>query len=251
MREIHETARAGFTAEAESYDRGRPGYPPAAISLLMAMLGIDETTTVVDIGAGTGKFTGQIAAFTRVVAVEPVGAMHAILHRRFPDVSIVEGSAEAIPLLDGYADVVTVAQAFHWFDGNAALQEMHRVLRPRGRLGLVWNVRDETSQWVRELMDLIRPYQGGTPVYTSGAWKRAFEHQPFFRIVAHKQVKHAQSCTISEIIDHMASISYVAALEASIRKELLERISSHLISWHRAGRVEFPYRTDLWAYLRL
>jgi predicted RNA methylase len=91
MSEIHETARAGFTAEAESYDRGRPDYPSAAIISLIASLGIDETTTVVDLGAGTGKFAGLLAPHTRVVAVEPVAAMHAILNRRFPGMPSSKG----------------------------------------------------------------------------------------------------------------------------------------------------------------
>jgi len=251
MSGIHQTARVGFTAEAEAYDRGRPGYPSAAINSLIALLKIDETTTVVDIGAGTGKFTSQIAAFTRVVAVEPVAAMHGILRRRLPDVSILEGCAEAMPLPDGYADVITAAQAFHWFDGEAALWELHRVLRPRGRLGLIWNVRDESVPWVGELMELIRLYKGRTPAYASGAWKKAFEHQPLFAFLSYEQVKHAQSCSISDVVDHFASISYVAALEASERNGLLEKISARLVSWHGTGSVEFPYRTDLWAYLRL
>lgn len=192
----------------------------------MAMLEIDETTTVVDIGAGTGKFTGLLAPFARVIAVEPVAAMHAILHRRFPDISIVEGCAEAVPLPDGYADVITTAQAFHCFDSEATLQDIHRVLRPFGRLGLVWNVRGESFPWVHELMELIRPYKRLTPEYSSGAWKGVFERQPFFTFLGHEQVKHTQPCTIPYIVDHIASISYVAALETSAHSELLKEVSA-------------------------
>ena len=179
MTHINETARAGFAAEAESYDRGRPGYPSAAILSLMAGLGVNETTTVVDLAAGTGKFTGLLAPFTKVVAVEPVAAMRVIFGRRYPEIPLLEGTAEAIPLPEGYADVITAAQAFHWFQGQAALREMHRVLRPLGTLGLIWNVRDESSPWVHQLMELIRPYHGQTPAYSSGDWKTAFENENF------------------------------------------------------------------------
>jgi len=104
---------------------------------------IDANTAVVDLAAGTGKLTRLLAPIIRVTAVEPVTAMSAILARQLPDIPIFEGTANAIPVSDGYADAITVAQAFHWFATTTALKEMHRVLRPHGRLGLMWNARDE------------------------------------------------------------------------------------------------------------
>ena len=116
----------------------------------------EEPRDVVDLGAGTGKLTRSLVALGhRVTAVEPLPEMIAHLRAAVPGVTAVEGGAEAIPLDAASADVVTVAQAFHWFDHGPALREIARVLRPGGRIALVWNVRDETEPWVAELSDAM------------------------------------------------------------------------------------------------
>ena len=135
--EIHPAAAAGFGRSAEAYERGRPGYPDAAVDRLVAAL---PGRRVVDLAAGTGKLTrALVARGCDVVAVEPVAEMRALIA---PPARAVEGVAEATGLPDASADAVTVAQAFHWFDGPRALAEIHRVLRPGGVLALIWNRRD-------------------------------------------------------------------------------------------------------------
>ena len=250
MTRVHETAQSAFSSAAEAYERGRPGYPADATAALIAKLGLDETTTVVDVGAGTGKLTARLARRTNVVAVEPIAAMRAVLAERLPELPIFEGSAEAIPLMDGCADAITVAQAFHWFDGPAAIREMHRVLRAGGGLGLIWNARDTSVPWVRKLMELIQPYGKDTPSYRTGDWKSAFDDQLLFSLAGHEQFEHCEVCRIDEILEHVASISYIAALEEECRSAVLEEANSMLTSWHGEGEVTFPYRTDLWIYLK-
>src|SRR5215211_7533331 len=136
---IHPTARA-FAQAAEVYERARPDYPREAFD----GLALERGMHIVDVGAGTGKFTRELVTRgARVTAVEPVREMRDVLARVLPDVEVLEGTAEAIPVGDGVADVVTVAQAFHWFDATRALPEIHRVLRRGGLVALVWNVRDQ------------------------------------------------------------------------------------------------------------
>ena len=141
---VHEVA-LGFDSTAAAYERGRPDYPPAAVEALVEALAIGPASTVVDLGAGTGKLTRLLVPTgARVVAVEPLAGMRAELATAVRGVEVLDGTAEAMPLGDGRADAVVAAQAFHWFADHQSLSEIHRVLRPGGGLGLVWNVRDQS-----------------------------------------------------------------------------------------------------------
>ena len=139
-------AVAGFDRRAEDYEKGRPSYPSAAVDWLVQALRIGPGATVVDLAAGTGKLTCRPAPHrARVLAVEPVAGMREVLREAVPWVEIFEGTAEQMPFPDGSVDAVTVGQAFHWFRGDEALAEIDRLLRPGGRLGLVWNRRDQVN----------------------------------------------------------------------------------------------------------
>ena len=172
---IHGAAARGYAVASETYERGRPDYPPAAIEHLVRMLGLRDGVSILDLGAGTGKLT-RLLQFSgaRLVAVEPVEAMRQTLAEKVPGVTVLDGTAEAIPLADQSVHAVTIAQAFHWFDGVRALRELHRVLEPSGRVGLVWNVRDESVEWVARLTELVDPYEGDAPRYRNGKWRIAF-----------------------------------------------------------------------------
>ena len=163
MSRINETAAIGFARSAEAYEEGRPGYPEAALEPLRLTPGM----TVLDLAAGTGKLTRVLAASgASVIAVEPVAEMRAALPE---SVTALDGTAESIPLDPGSVDLVTVAQAFHWFDGPAALAEIHRVLSPGGRLALLWNRRGEDDPVNRAIDALIEPYRSGTPTLRARA----------------------------------------------------------------------------------
>ena len=143
---------ASFGGVADVYERARPGYPVDAVRWLAG----DEPCDVVDLGAGTGKLTRTLVDLGhRVTAVEPLPEMLDQLRAAVPEATALQGGAEAIPLPAESADVVTVAQAFHWFDHGPALLEIARVLRPGGHIALVWNVRDESDPLVTELSDAM------------------------------------------------------------------------------------------------
>jgi len=155
--DLSDVAAAGFGAGAQDYERGRPSYPDDLVVWMAERLRIGAGSRVVDLAAGTGKLTRLLVPTgADLVAVEPVAAMREQLAAVVPGVPALDGTAESIPLAPASVDAVTVAQAFHWFDADAALAEIARVLRPGGALGLVWNERDVREPWVAELSKLIR-----------------------------------------------------------------------------------------------
>ena len=112
--------------------------------------------TVLDLGAGTGKFTRSLVERgLDVIAVEPDDVMRLTLTAVLPTVRAPAGTGESIPLPDASVDLVTIAQAWHWMDAARAAVEIARVLRPGGSLALVWNIRDESVAWVRQLSVII------------------------------------------------------------------------------------------------
>jgi ubiquinone/menaquinone biosynthesis C-methylase UbiE len=137
------TRRArSFDRVAEEYDRGRPGYPDDALDLLP----VEATATVLDLAAGTGKLTRVLARrYRRVIAVEPLDAMRALIVREAPAAEALDGRAEAIPLADAEVDAVFVAQAMHWFANDVAVAEIARVLRPGGVLAVLRNEVDDDA----------------------------------------------------------------------------------------------------------
>lgn len=247
MGQIHEAAQQGFSRESRSYARGRPEYPEEILRWLGDVLGLSATSKVLDLGAGTGKFTKLLARTgARVQAVEPVAAMREQFALDLPAVSIVAGDAEAIPLGNASVDAVLCAQAFHWFASEAALGEIHRVLQPGGRLGLIWNVRDETVDWVAAITAIISPYEGNAPRFYKGEWRRPFKGRYFSdpqpTPFSYQHVGHADEV----ILDRFLSVSFIASLPDTERAKVKGRLQD-LIASHPALRgqatIAFPYQT--------
>ncbi len=210
-----------FGAQAAAYERGRPSYPPGAIDWLLPPGARD----VLDLGAGTGKLTTRLVERgLDVVAVDPLAEMLEVLCTSLPDTPALLGTAEEIPLDDNSVDAVLVAQSWHWFDPERAIPEVARVLRPGGRLGLVWNTRDERLGWVRDLGRIIGP-----------------EHDPFspltlpapFADLERHQVEWTNYLTPQALIDLVASRSYCITSPAAVQNRTLDRVRE-LLATHPA-----------------
>lgn len=254
MSEVHPAAARGFQVTADSYERGRPGYPRDAVAYLVEVLRLAPQATVLDLGAGTGKLTAMLEVTgVTLVAVEPVAAMRATLQRRIPTARAVAGVAEAIPLPDASVDAVVVAQAFHWFDGERALSEIHRVLRPGGRLGLVWNVRDQSVDWVARITDILDPYAGDAPRHRSGRWRAAFDRTSLVGPLLVERFPFMHPMTPERLVDRVLSTSFIGALDPTrreqVRAQVLELTRTHP---GLAGRhaFDFPYVTEVWWCVR-
>jgi SAM-dependent methyltransferase len=219
---VHPAAAEGFARSAAAYERGRPGYPDAAVDRLVAAL---PGRDVVDLAAGTGKLTrALVARGCAVTAVEPVAAMRALIE---PPAVAVDGVAEATGLPAGSADAVTVAQAFHWFDGPRALAEIHRVLRPirpGGVLALLWNRRDTRDALQGRITDLLEPFRGGVPAHRDGSWREAIEDSELFGPLREETFANEQVVDAGGLADRVGSISFVAAMGEAQRAQLLDEV---------------------------
>ncbi|WP_368496498.1 class I SAM-dependent methyltransferase [Herbiconiux sp. A18JL235] len=232
-----------FGTEATAYELGRPGYPVDAVDWILSHVDTDEGTPpdVVDLGAGTGKLTASfVGRAASVTAVEPDVAMLATLEARLPGVVALEGSAEAVPLGAASADLVTMAQAWHWVDPVAASAEVARVLRPGGVLALLWNVRDEGTEWVAALSRTI-----GSSIAEEFDTVRPPLAAPLRRD-AYAQFTWVNRLDREQLVAMVTSRSYVIAMRAAERAALLASVDE-LIDTHPqlAGRERFelPYLT--------
>jgi SAM-dependent methyltransferase len=229
------SASLSFGEEAAAYERGRPSYPPEAIDWLLP----DGARDVLDLGAGTGKLTTRLVERgLDVVAVDPIPEMLEMLSASLPDTPALLGTAEEIPLPDDSVDAVLVAQAWHWFDPDRAVKEVARVLRPGGRLGLVWNNRDERLGWVKDLGRII-----------------GHEVDPFSQTVSlpapfgepeRHQVEWTNYLTPQALIDLVASRSYCITSPAEVRTRTLDKVRE-LLATHpalvNASGLALPYVT--------
>lgn len=235
-RRVAQAASFGYAAVA--YERGRPSYPDAALDWLLPA----GARLVLDLGAGTGKLTRLLCERgLDVVAVEPSSGMREQLAWALPDVTLLAGTAEAIPLENHAVDAVLVAQAWHWVDPRLAVPEVARVLAPGGSLGLVWNMRDEHEDWVAELGGIIHARGEGDAGRLSPAIGSPFGP------VQHHQVEWRYRLNPEALLDLVASRSYVITLPALERATVLAEVRQ-LIATHPAligaDELSIPYVTE-------
>jgi len=227
---------SAFAEVAGAYERGRPGYPEEAVRWLVG----DEPKDVVDVGAGTGKLTRSLVALGhRVTAIEPLPEMLEHIPATAPGTAAILGSAEVIPLPNEFADVVTAAQAFHWFDHVVALPEIARVLRPGGRLALVWNTRDDREPWVARLSATI-----GSETIESRDATAPIDASGLFGPVERTTVSWTQRLDRATLRDLVLSRSYCAVKPSAERDAILADVE-RLFDEHAAGdELELPYVTE-------
>lgn len=227
---------SSFGSAADQYQRGRPEYPRSAVEWLVPR----RARRVLDLGAGTGKLTrALVAAGLKVTAVEPSREMRERLAAAVPGALVLAGTAERIPLADSSVDAVVVAHAWHWFDPALALPEIARVLVPGGTLSLAWNMRDETEPWAAALGAIMHQRS-----------RQAIDASPEigapFGPPERMEVRWRQPMTRQEVIDLVASRSYVITMPDEERAQVLAEVSELLDGDPAPGgsdEIEMPYVT--------
>ncbi|MEO8262264.1 MAG: class I SAM-dependent methyltransferase [Pseudolysinimonas sp.] len=230
-----------FGAAAGEYDRARPEYPADAVRWFLP----DGAQKVADAGAGTGKLSAVLAAAGHeVVAIDPDPQMLAALSARYPGIPTLIGTGESLPLDDASVDAVTFGQAWHWVDPAVASPEVARVLRAGGVLGLFWNLRDESVEWVHELSSIMHASNAETMIAEGGVVVTAPFGEP-----EHTTFDWSTNFEVDGLVDLAASRSYVISETPERRAEILDGVRALAERVADAdGRVTMPYRTHVYRY---
>ena len=247
---MHKAAEIGYQLAARDYERVRPSYPLRSLGMLTDALDLGPGKTVADLGAGTGKFTRLLALTgARVIAVEPVAAMRERLSEVLPQITVVDGLAEATGLPEHSVDAVVVAQAWHWFDATAALAEAGRVLRPDGALALVWTTLDLSVPWVAAYSQVYQQWRtDAVPGHGDGAWRGFFDRQPGWGPLAEGHVENPYLTDREGVLGQALTSSVISALDDGRRAQVRGQLEAVLdrYSQTRGTRIEIPYVTDLY-----
>lgn len=238
------TRSRSFETVAAEYERHRPGYPEEALRWAAEQLGVGSGARVLDVGAGTGKLTrGLVSLGFEVVAVEPGAPMLAQLRTAVPEAEAFEAPAESIPLPDESVDAAFAGQAYHWFDRERAVPELHRVVRPGGGLALLWNWWDERDPLQRELGVLVG-YAGHEP-YRNEELPAA----PWFREVGRTIVETERQSTPEWLVAYLGTSSMFLTMEVDERNRRLAEVQA--IAARYGERFQLPLLTYVFAFERL
>jgi len=263
---VHSVAKTGFDTANDLYDHARPSYQPLALSHIRKAVNAPPPINVVEIGAGTGIFTRAFlahpewaSAIKQLKAVEPAKGMRDVFSKTMSDdrVSVAEGTFQQTNIEDGWADLLVVAQAFHWCpDFASASEEFARILKPGGVLALIWNLEArESAKWVAQVRDRVEVHEQGSPQYRLGLWRQAFDtaaYQKAFERPQEEMWSAPLPATLDIVVDRACSKSYMAILSpeeiAKARENLtaiVKRGEDKVWINESEGVFEYPYKTDV------
>ena len=253
---LHPSAQKGFSLGAELYQQVRPSYPPEIVVWLQDQLKVGENSTVIDLGSGTGKFLPfLLQTQAKVIAVEAVAEMLQQLQQTHPKVECVQAYSDQLPFQNESVDAMLCAQSFHWFSNSETLKEMYRVLIPSGHLGLVWNQRDITVDWVKALADEIAPFEADTPRYHSEKWKQVFEQQQLFQFNGLQTFQLKHTGTVEQVVSkRLLSTSFIAAMPEHQQQQLkarFEQIVFDFTGQTAQDQIDFPYTTFAYHFQKI
>lgn len=237
---------SSFGAAASAYAEYRPSYSLDAVRWVLEPVWSARPPRVVDLGAGTGKLTESLTGLgTEVTAVEPDPGMLAELHRQFPGVQAIGGSAEEIPVPDASVDAVVAGQAMHWFDMPRAVPEIARVLRPGGVMAGLWNVDDDDLPWVAEFTAMSkRPNTVTRRRWREGQARARYDDieaagPGLFGPPEDREFPNGQRYTIDSLLGTIATHSNFLVLDEAERAAKISQVRQYLQSRPETGDGEF------------
>jgi len=236
-----------FGRIAAEYDDVRPEYVSEALDRAEEVFELGSGSRVVDLAAGSGKLTHALAGrFPDLVAVEPNDEMRAVLAARSAGIQVLAGTAERVPLPDDSADAVFVGDAFHWFDGPAAVAELTRVLRPRGGVALLWNhwwsdgddgtvnsLQPPLPAEAQALFDDVYIRSGRAAARAELADPLSVFADGPFEPLAEEGFSRSERLSAAEVVDLFATVSSVASLPPAEREELKRAVLAVLAPSYR------------------
>jgi SAM-dependent methyltransferase len=229
-----EQRRTSFGAAASLYDAIRPSYPPEAVRWMLG----EAPLRVVDLGAGTGIFSRLVASLGHdVVAVEPDRGMRTRLMATSPGVTVLPGSAEAVPLPDSSVDAVVAAQAYHWFDNDEARLEILRLLRPAGVFAPIWNIRHESVPWVAALSRAAMLEGDGT--FSREYRGQGYEFGPLFAPPQRAEFPHSVAHTTETLLTLIQSRSLYLIADEARREQMNAGVRA--VTQELPPTFELPY----------
>jgi len=265
MSTVHQLAKVGFgTGTNELYDRARPSYPPATLSHIRKAVNNSAPINIAEIGSGTGIFTRALLAhpewstsIKQLKAIEPSDGMREVFAKTVNDerVSAQEGTFDTTGIEDGWADLVVIAQAFHWCpDYDKASAEFARILKPDGIVAFIWNLEDKDgAEWVAQLRDRIEQHEKGTPQFRLNLWRATFStpsYEKFFQPPDEQTWKYALPGTRDIVVNRALSKSYIAVLPPDEKEQVVQDIDKIIqrkdgMRWmdEEKGIFEYPYGT--------
>ncbi|MEM7625947.1 MAG: class I SAM-dependent methyltransferase [Planctomycetota bacterium] len=241
-----------FSDRVADYVRYRPDYPPAVLDRLAERFSASpDVVDVVDVGAGTGIWTRQMAdRGWAVTAVEPNDAMRKACEaaaEETPGIRVINAGAESTGLPDGCADLVTAAQAFHWFDPDAALREFRRLLRPGGFVALLWNSRQtDTTVFLRDYERMLQDFATDYGQVNHQRFEDGRLSQMIPDGYALWECPHVQSFDFAGLCGRLLSSSYAPPAGHPNHHAMLDRLREVFETHEENGRVEFRYTTQLY-----
>lgn len=234
-----------FTDRAANYAKSRPSYPPEAIGTILEGSGNPAQLVAADIGAGTGISSRLLAASgVRVIAIEPNEGMREAATPH-PLVNYQAGTAEQTHLPDSSVDLVTCFQAFHWFDPAPTLQEFHRILKPGGRLALVWNNRDRQDEFTAQYSRLVQIASSYHPAESRTLAIDPILLDPYFTNLHQYNFPYRQELDLSGLIGRAESTSYIPRTGAA-RDRLISDLQQLYQKWENDSLVYLVYSTSVY-----
>lgn len=231
---VNSTSQDSFTKNHQLYDQVRPGFLSEAVDSMCEDLALDDSANVVELAAGTGKFTKSIADKPwKITAVEPSTGMVASFKKNFPQIPIIEASSYKLPFGDNSVDCLIIAQAFHWFADQDSLKEIARVLKKKtGKLALIWNYDfDDGTEpsWQSRTTHLAWSFDGSVPQYRKQNWPLEFEEQPWFE-VPYKESHFVWYSRLKpqDLWPYWASRSYITSLDEKTKNDVKTRMETIL-----------------------
>jgi len=263
MAPIHTIAQVGFGSGTNLlYDRVRPSYPPFVFETIFNAIKSKSQLNIVEIGSGTGIFTRALlaqwnTAIYQIKAIEPSEGMRSMFSQTVKDdrVTVAEGTFDATGIAEGWADLVVIAQAFHWCpDYNTASAEFSRILKPNGTVAFTWNLEDrDGARWVSQVRDIIEVYEQNTPQFRLMLWRQLFDtpsYQREFNPPEEKTWQYKIQTSKNNVVDRASSKSYIAVLPDDKKAEVQEEVSKVVDQgldrvWidKAQGLFEYPYKT--------